>query len=198
LCRLFVECDAKAKSRRGGHYGALMYHSGRSTHVLQPNTRRLEWLHIEAAFNWQTHMLDLSVNGSFWRLPFSAYPLSSVYIRNVRGAGTSAAASDFGDIEVDYCRMSDRWDNFNELGEFLPYSWYRARLLYPYEPCGLPCNTCVDATSVGGSRRLSIAATLIPSPRTRASTSSWQDTDRTCSEGWGSRPAQINIKTDPG
>ncbi|EGB02281.1 hypothetical protein AURANDRAFT_69025, partial [Aureococcus anophagefferens] len=111
-----------AKSRRGGRYGALMYQSGRSTHVLQADARQLEWFHFEAAFNWQTHMLDLSANGSFWRLPFSAYPLSSVYIRNVRGAGTSSAASDFGDIEVDYCRMSDQWDKFNELGEVLPYS----------------------------------------------------------------------------
>lgn len=134
LCRLFVECDEKAKSRRGGRYGALMYQSGRSTHVLQADARQLEWFHFEAAFNWQTHMLDLSANGSFWRLPFSAYPLSSVYIRNVRGAGTSSAASDFGDIEVDYCRMSDQWDKFNELGEVLPYSWYSARMLYPYDP----------------------------------------------------------------
>ena len=134
LCRLFVECDEKAHSRRGGRYGALMYHSGRSTHVLQADARQLEWFHFEAAFNWQTHMLDLSANGSFWRLPFSAYPLSSVYIRNVRGAGTSSAASDFGDIEVDYCRMSDQWDKFNELGEVLPYSWYSARMLYPYDP----------------------------------------------------------------
>ena len=30
--------------------------------------------------------------------------------------------------------MSDQWDKFNELGEVLPYSWYSARLLYPYDP----------------------------------------------------------------
>ena len=56
-------------------------------------------------------MVDLLVNGHFWRLPFGPYPLSSVYLFNRRKPGSSSE-SFFGDIEVDYAVVSTRLSQF--------------------------------------------------------------------------------------
>ena len=80
-------------------------------YVLERYAKPMKWYSFEAVFNWETQMVDLLVNGHFWRLPFGPYPLSSVYLFNRRKPGSSSE-SFFGDIEVDYAVVSTRLSQF--------------------------------------------------------------------------------------